>query len=84
MKARLREIDSVGIVHCIEADHAPANRELTLKRADQVWELQTLVRPREIKTQLLVTKARRGMVFDRPIPLVLSDTVRIDHSRYIS
>lgn len=83
IKERLRETNSVGIVHCLEADPSPSNRELTLKRADQVWELEVLARSREIETRLLVTKARRGMVFDRPIPLVLSDTIRIDHSRNI-
>ncbi|WP_154658546.1 RAD55 family ATPase [Halopiger djelfimassiliensis] len=83
IKERLRETTSVGIVHCLESEHPPSNRELTLKRADQVWELEVLARSREIKTRLLITKARRGLVFDRPIPLVLSDTVRIDHSRNI-
>ncbi|ELZ23862.1 recombinase A [Haloterrigena salina JCM 13891] len=83
IKEQLRTADSVGLVHCLEADRSPANRELTLKRADQVWRLETTVRSQEIRTRLLITKARRGRTFDKPIPLVLSDRVRIDHSRNI-
>lgn len=85
IKAELREANSVGIVHCLESQGAaePENRRVTLKRADQVWRLQTDVRKQELRTQLLITKARRGQAFQKPIPLVLSDQVRIDHSRNI-
>ena len=83
IKERLREADSVGLVHCLDGDRSPANRGLTLKRADQVWELESTVRSQEIRTRLVITKARRGQAFNRPIPLVLSDRVRIDHSRNI-
>lgn len=85
IKERLREADSVGLLHCLDGDgdRSPANRELTLKRADQVWELESTVRSQEIRTRLVITKARRGQAFNRPIPLVLSDRVRIDHSRNI-
>lgn len=84
IKTTLRETDSIGILHCIDQERPPEQRSLTLHRADYVWQIETLVLSREIKTRLLVTKARRGRALTEPIPLQLTDQVRIDTSRRIA
>lgn len=84
LKHRLRETDSVGIFHAIATEPMPDSRRLTLKRTDYVWRLEQLVLSREITTRLLVTKARGGRALSEPIPLALSDHVRVDTSRRIA
>lgn len=84
LKQELRATESVGVVHCVGRDRAPAHRCLTLNRADNVWELEVQALSRDIKTRLLVTKSRYGYSLTEPIPLVLTDRVRIDTSRRIA
>lgn len=83
LKERLRETDSVGVFHCLDTASPPDNRQFTLKRADTVWQLEQIARSREIDTRLLVTKARRGRALSEPIPIAISDHVRIDTSQRI-
>lgn len=84
VKARLRETDSVGILHCIDKTENPPHRSLSLHRSDFVWQLELLILSREIKTRLLVTKARQGRALTEPVPLRLTDRVQIDTSRRIA
>ena len=84
LKSGLRETDSVGVIYCLDTDPHPDSRRLTLKRADHVWQLEQIVLSREINTRLLITKARRGRALSEPIPLVISDYVRVDTSQRIS
>lgn len=84
LKERLRETDSIGVFHGIDTEPIPDRRRLTLKRADYVWRIEQLVLSREINTRLLVTKARGGRALSEPIPLVISDRVRVDTSRRIA
>lgn len=60
LKRHLHETDSVGVFHALDTPPIPDARRLTLQRADHVWRLEQLVPSREIKTRLLVTKARGG------------------------
>lgn len=83
-KEQLRKTDSIGIFHSISTNSMSTNRRLTQKRADYVWRLEQLILSREIKTRLLITKARRGRALSEPISLVISDHVRVDTSRRIS
>lgn len=84
LKRKLRASDSIGVVHGLDTPPIPDGRRLTLKRADLVWRLEQLVLSREIQTRLLITKARGGRAQSDPIPLRMSDHVRIDTSRRIS
>lgn len=84
LKARLRETESVGVLHLPDDADPPALRSLTLKRADQVWRLEQRVESREIKTRLLVTKARGTRALTEPIPLILTDRIHVDTSRRIA
>lgn len=83
LKGQLRESDSVGILHCIDQVENPAQRGLTLHRSDDVWQLEVLTLSREIKTRLLITKARHGRALTEPVPLRLTDRVQVDTSRHI-
>lgn len=84
LKQRLREVDSVGVFHALDTEPMPENRRLTLKRTDYVWQLEQIVLSREISNRLLVTKARGGRALSEPIPLAISDHVRVDTSRRIA
>lgn len=83
IKGALRETDNVGVLHCSDTASPPPRRSLTLHRADYVWKLEVLPLSREVKTRLLVTKARLGRALTEPIPVTLTDEVRIDTSRRI-
>lgn len=83
-KTRLREIDCVGIVHCLQGALPSRCRYLTLKRADHVWQLELIPTTRQIKNRLLITKSRGYRALIEPIPLILSDQVLIDTSRTIA
>lgn len=83
LKDQLRVTDSVGVFHCFDTDSPPENRQLTLKRADSVWRLEQIARSREIDTRLLITKSRRGRALSEPVPIAISDHVRIDTSQRI-
>jgi hypothetical protein len=84
LKRRLRATDRVGVFHGLDTDPVPDLRRLTLPRADHVWRPEQLVLSREIKTRLLVTKARGGRALSEPIPLRIDDRVRVDTSRRIA
>lgn len=80
LKARVRETDSVAVLHCLDGPSPPGLRTTTLHRADGVWQLEVTYGKREIGYQLLVSKSRFGRALDEPIPLVLTDRIRIDTS----
>lgn len=85
LKACLRETDSVGVLHCIGGDApVPPLRDLSLNRADQVWQLQVMALSRDVKTRLLITKVRNGRALTEPVDLLMTDRVRVDTSRRIS
>lgn len=85
LKARLRETDSVGVLHCIGGEApVPPLRDLSLNRADHVWQLQVMPLSRDVKTRLLITKVRNGRALTEPVDLLMTDRVRVDTSRRIS
>lgn len=84
LKERLRETDSVGVLHGYDTEPIPDARRLMLERADYVWQIEQRVQSREITVRLLVTKARGGSALTEPLPLVMSDQVRVDTSYRIA
>lgn len=84
LSGRLREVDSVGVLHCMDHGADPPARATTLKRADAVWQVELAALSRDIKTRLLVTKSRHGRALTEPVPLLMTDRVRIDTSRRIA
>lgn len=83
-KRELERTDSTGVLHCPAPESDPKQRDLTLSRADQVWQLELLSLSREIKNRLLVTKSRYTRALREPIDLLLTDQVQIDTSRRIA
>lgn len=84
LKRHLRQRDCIGVFHGLDTDPVPERRRLTMKRADHVWRIEQLVLSRELKTRLLVTKARGGRPLTEPIPLAIGDYIRVDTSRRIA
>lgn len=80
IKKRLRETDSVAVLHALDERSEPPRRMETLQRADHVWRLEQRVDNRSISYRLLVTKSRGYRALDEPIPLLLTDRVQIDTS----
>ena len=62
-KRALRMTDSVGLFHCHENTPSVLRRDMTLARADQVWDVRMDVVDRTVKTCLAVTKVRGGTPF---------------------
>lgn len=84
LKRAVRDAGAIGVLHGLTDEPVPDNRRLTAKRADHVWRLEQHVGNREIRHHLLVTKARGGHALTEPIPILLTDRVRIDTSRRIT
>lgn len=59
-KRALRMTDSVGLFHCHENTPAVLRRDMTVARADQVWNVHTEVADGTVATRLVVTKCRGG------------------------
>lgn len=59
-KHALRMTDSVGLLHCHENTPSVLRRDMTLARADLVWDVRTAVREGTLRTCLGVTKFRGG------------------------
>lgn len=83
LKHWLAETGSIGVLHCLRTATEPANRWLTLGRADWVWHLELTRLPLSVETRLYVTKSRRGRSLPEPLKLELLDGVRVDTSRDI-
>jgi hypothetical protein len=84
VKRRMREGNGFAVIHCLKEEPTPDNRALTLKRADHVWDLRVSVNSSDISTVLCITKSRVNQILSEPLPLELSDEVRIDTSRTIA
>lgn len=62
-KRALRMTDSVGLLHCHENTPSVLRRDMTLARADQVWDVCVEVIEDDVRTRLAVTKCRGGAPF---------------------
>lgn len=84
LKEYLRTTESVGLLHCIDAESNPILRSLTLNRADLVWRLHLTLTTLTVDTRLIISKFRGGKAVREPIKLRLTDNVQIDTSRDIA
>ncbi|MEF8830287.1 MAG: hypothetical protein V5A23_01960 [Halobacteriales archaeon] len=83
VKSRLEESGSVGVLYASD-EGASRTRELTLSRADMVWELHRLFNKRTVELFLTISKFRGGPARPEPIRIRLTDEVKIDTSQNIS
>jgi hypothetical protein len=84
LSARLREVKSLAVLHCLDGHETPQNRALTCKRADHVWRLRQAFHEDTLETKLIVPKSRSGDTVTESITLVLTDRVTVDTSRNIA
>jgi hypothetical protein len=82
--ARLRERNSVGLLHCAAQESRTDARRRTLRVADVVWRLHLGVTTLTVETRLTITKVRGGATHLEPVKLKLSDGVVVDTSRDIA
>ena len=75
---------SIAVLHCLDGDSPPDNRDTTLHMADVVFELTTQVRGTDLENRLTVPKFRGGSALTETIKLELADEVAIDTSRDIA
>jgi archaellum biogenesis ATPase FlaH len=83
LKDTVIEASGLGILHCIDTDDRPTLRERTLAIADIIWTVEPLVKSKEQKYHLEVSKNRGGNIVQEPIELTLDRAVRIDDTRNI-
>jgi len=84
LKSRLRDSDSIAVLHCLSDEPDPKHRSLTLKRADHIWSLRQTIENGELRTTLYIPKSRIGSVIADGISIELTDGVQIDTSRNIA
>lgn len=83
VKRTLFDTGSVGLFFGVTVDHETA-RDLTLRRADIVWRLQTTTADTELENRLFVPKFRGGAALTDAVKLELTDEVAVDTSRDIA
>ncbi len=83
LKERALDTDSVGVLHCIEHDHTPPLREMTLNVADAVWRFDLVSGSDGIEYHLRIPKNRSGAVIDEEITILFGREISIDDSRTI-
>jgi KaiC/GvpD/RAD55 family RecA-like ATPase len=59
----VRMTDSAAVLHCHENTPSVLRRDLTLARADQIWDVRVEYVGGNLRTRLGVTKARGGVPF---------------------
>lgn len=83
IKRVLYETGSMGVLYGVSVDHESA-RDMTLRRADIVWRLETTIADAEIENRLYVPKFKGGAAMTDAVKLLLTDEVRVDTSRDIA
>lgn len=83
LKEWTMENDSVVFLTCLETVPPPPLRATTLHRSDHVWFLQMQLLSSEISSRLYITKSRPDKALKEPVPLIITDSVKIDTSRNI-
>ena len=84
LQTHMINTQSLAVLHGLDGESVPENRDLSTHMADVVFDLQTDVRGSEIINRLAVPKFRGGQALEETIKLRLADTVTIDTSRDIA
>lgn len=84
IKSRTVETGSLTLLHCLDGQHVPEQRDRTKYLADAVFSLSTTVRGGSIQNSLAIPKFRRGEALPDAIKLKLTAGVSIDVSRKIA
>lgn len=84
VKTRLRDTESLGLIHCLDGGTDADQRSRTEYLADVIFELRTRHRGGSTENSLFVPKFRGGAARTEAIALDLSTNVTIDVSRKIA
>lgn len=84
LKARIREVDGLALLHCLEGRDVPPQRDRTEYLADIIFSLSTEVRGGTLQNDLAIPKFRGGRALPESIDLDLTADVTIDVSRKIA
>lgn len=84
LKARTVESGSVTVLHCLNRQQVPAQRDRTVYLADVIFDLATDHRGSTVENSLFVPKFRDGAARSEAIELDLTTSVTIDVSRKIA
>ena len=77
VKRKLWETGSVGLFYCIEEARPSEGREVTLRRADLIWQLRPSDDPDGLHHDLVISKFRSGRAQTEPLMLSLTDEVEV-------
>lgn len=83
LKSRVMATGGLGVLHCTDHGNKPTLRERTLAVADTIWTLDPVMKSREQKYHLTVSKNRADSIVREEIELALDRLVRIDDTRNI-
>ena len=78
LKRKLWETGSVGLLYCIEEPEPSEGRDVTLRRADLIWQLRPPDEAEGLNHDLLISKFRSGRALTEPLMLSLTDEVRVE------
>ena len=78
LKRKLWETGSVGLLYCIEEPEPSEGRDVTLRRADLIWQLRPPDDADGLNHDLVISKFRSGRALTEPLMLSLTDEVRVE------
>jgi KaiC/GvpD/RAD55 family RecA-like ATPase len=84
LQNHMHNTGSVAVLHCLDGEHPPKQRDTTMHMADAVFDLRMQYDGADVETQLAVPKFRGGNSLSETVKLELGDRVRIDTSRDIA
>ena len=84
LRERLVDTGSVAILHCLDGDAIPPQRDRTTYTADIVFECTTTVVQEQVETQLTIPKVRNGEAFEEAMTLEFGRSITVDRSRDIA
>ncbi|GAB7090143.1 RAD55 family ATPase [Halorubrum luteum] len=84
LRERVRETDSIAVLHALKHDGDVDNRVISQQVADVVFDLRTTTAGTEIINRLAISKVRGGAALEETLKLKLTDSVTVDTSRDIA
>jgi KaiC/GvpD/RAD55 family RecA-like ATPase len=84
LQNHMHNTGSVAVLHCLDSERAPDQRDTTLHMADAVFDLRMSYDGSDVETQLAVPKFRGGNALSETVKLELGERIQIDTSRDIA
>lgn len=84
LRTQLDNTGSIAVLHCLNGETVPAQRDRTAYIADMVLECTTSVVEESVETHLTIPKVRNGEAFDEAMQLEFGRSITVDRSRDIA